>query len=82
MNRFVQPLLVRLRALAAQESGATSIEYGLLASLLAVSLITVMDNLGATLNESYNNISTELSQATGGADESPGVAPAESAPGG
>ncbi len=37
-------VLKRLRALAAEEGGATAIEYGLIASILALGLIPVLSN--------------------------------------
>ena len=37
-------------------SGATAIEYALLASLIAVAIITTVTAVGAKLNGSYSNI--------------------------
>ena len=38
------------------ESGATAIEYGLIASLIAVVIITAVTTIGTNLKGSYNNI--------------------------
>jgi len=38
------------------ESGATAIEYGLIASLIAVVLVTAVTTIGTSLKGSYNNI--------------------------
>lgn len=74
MKLTVQTICDRISMLKSDQSGATSIEYGLLASLIAVSAITALDNLGATLSDTFTNVSTELAQASGGADEEPGTA--------
>ena len=45
------------------EQGATAIEYGLIAALIAVAAITAMQSLGSELNTTFNTVSTELSGA-------------------
>lgn len=42
------------------ESGATAIEYGLIAALISVALITGATTLGNKLNTQFNNLSTYL----------------------
>ena len=42
------------------ESGATAIEYGLIAALISVVLITVLTTLGTNLNTKFTNISNAL----------------------
>jgi len=42
------------------ERGATAIEYGLLAALIAVAAIGAMKGLGTQLNSTYTNVSTNL----------------------
>ncbi|PPJ48182.1 Flp family type IVb pilin [Rhizobium sp. KAs_5_22] len=42
------------------ESGATAIEYGLIAALISVALITGASTLGNSLNDTFTNLSTEL----------------------
>lgn len=42
------------------ESGATAIEYGLIAALISVALITGATALGTSLNSQFNGISTKL----------------------
>ena len=44
----------------ADESGATAIEYGLIAAGIALAIITVVNNLGTTLNAKFTSISTSL----------------------
>ncbi len=46
----------RMRAFISENSGATAIEYALLASLLAVSLVTVLTNLGTGLSSEFNEV--------------------------
>ena len=42
------------------ESGATAIEYGLIATLIAVAIIAGAGALGTKLNAVFNGISTQL----------------------
>ena len=42
------------------ESGATAIEYGLIAALISVALITGATTLGNALNNQFDQISDEL----------------------
>ncbi len=42
------------------ESGATAIEYGLIAAGIALAIITVVNSLGSTLNGKFGSISTSL----------------------
>lgn len=49
------------------ESGATAIEYGLIAALVSVAAITALSSMGAELANMFNKVSSELANATGGA---------------
>ena len=42
------------------ESGATAIEYGLIASLIAVAAITAMTTVGTKLGTTFGNVSGKL----------------------
>ena len=42
------------------ESGATAIEYGLIAAGIALAIITVVNNLGSTMNTKFGSISSSL----------------------
>jgi len=46
--------------LARDEQGATAIEYGLIAALIAVAAIVAMQNLGNSLNSTFSSVSTTL----------------------
>jgi pilus assembly protein Flp/PilA len=52
------------KAFAQDESGATAIEYGLIAALIAVALITVLGTMSSSLNGTFTAISDKLSAAT------------------
>ena len=45
------------------EQGATAIEYGLIAALIAVAAITAMQSLGNELNDTFSTVSTTLENA-------------------
>jgi pilus assembly protein Flp/PilA len=42
------------------ESGATAIEYGLIAAGISVVIIATVNTIGTTLNTKFNDISTQL----------------------
>ena len=42
------------------DSGATAIEYGLIAALIAVAAITAMSTLGDQLSTTFNMVATEM----------------------
>ena len=44
----------------ADESGATAIEYGLIAAGISVAIIAVVQGLGSTLNTTFTSIATAL----------------------
>lgn len=46
------------------ESGATAIEYGLIAALIAVALVSVMGVLKGGLTTAFGNIKTQLEKTS------------------
>jgi pilus assembly protein Flp/PilA len=42
------------------ESGATAIEYGLIASLISIVIITAVASIGTNLNTKFSTIATAL----------------------
>ena len=50
-----------LNRFAKDQSGATAIEYGLIASLIAVVIITAAGALGTKLSGTFNRIAGNLS---------------------
>jgi pilus assembly protein Flp/PilA len=45
------------------EAGATAIEYGLIAALIAVAAIAAMQGLGGALTTTFNNTSSSMTSA-------------------
>jgi pilus assembly protein Flp/PilA len=50
----------RLRAFLRDDSGATSIEYALIAAGIALVIITVVKGVGTKLNTTFASVSTQL----------------------
>ena len=50
-----------LSCFAKDESGATAIEYGLIAGLISVVILTVLTQLGTKLNTKFGSIAASLS---------------------
>jgi pilus assembly protein Flp/PilA len=57
---MVQQLIKRF---AADESGATAIEYGLIAAGISVAIITAVMALGTQLSSTFNYVDTTLASA-------------------
>lgn len=51
------------------ESGATAIEYGLIAALIAVVLITVLGTVGTNLQGKFQEVSDGIANAPAGGGE-------------
>ena len=56
------PMLLRLLR---DESGATAIEYGLIAALVSVAIIVALTALGGSLNTLFTNISDTVAANAG-----------------
>lgn len=56
MNTSTHHLIQKL----ADESGVTAIEYGLLATLIAVAIVGAVSATGTSLLTLYNNLSTAI----------------------
>ena len=60
---FFQPrweMRSRLRAFLTDDSGATAIEYALIAAGIALVIITAVKGIGTRLNTTFSSISTQL----------------------
>ena len=51
------------KRLVRNTKGATAIEYGLIAALIAVAAITALQSLGNNLEGTFNKVSTNLQNA-------------------
>ena len=49
-----------IRKMLKNEEGATAIEYGLIAALIAVAAIGAMTSVGTKLTNTFNNVSNKL----------------------
>jgi len=49
-----------LMQLLQDETGATAIEYGLIAALIAVAAVSVMGTVGKNLSTTFNTVATKL----------------------
>jgi len=52
MAKFLKPIR--------NNKGATAIEYGLIAALIAVAAIAAMTSVGSKLGDTFNNVSADL----------------------
>ena len=52
--------MAKFLKLIKNNKGATAIEYGLIAALIAVAAITAMTSIGTKLGSTFNNVSNEL----------------------
>lgn len=50
-----------LKKMNKNEAGATAIEYGLIAALIAVVLISALTTLGTNMRTKFNTVSTAVS---------------------
>ena len=55
--------MTRLKRFLKNEAGATAIEYGLIAALIGVAIITAVGLVGTNLNTTFDTVSTKLSSA-------------------
>jgi len=53
-------LLNTLRRFFSDQSGATAIEYGLIAAGIALAIIAAVNGLGSTLNTNFTSINSSL----------------------
>jgi pilus assembly protein Flp/PilA len=57
-------MLSQVKALINDQDGATAIEYGLIAGLIAVAIITAITAVGTDLSGMFNGIATKVVAAT------------------
>ena len=56
--------MLTLRRFLRDEAGATAIEYGLIAALVAVACIGVLSTLGTNLQSTFTSIASNLTAAS------------------
>jgi pilus assembly protein Flp/PilA len=52
-----------IRKIFTNEEGATAIEYGLIAALIAVAAIAAMQNIGSNLGTTFNAVADNMAVA-------------------
>ena len=57
-------MLSRFKNFASDQNGATAIEYGLIAALIAAVIITALTTIGSNLNGTFTTIGTKVSSAS------------------
>ena len=55
-----RPNMKSIKKIFNNEDGATAIEYGLIAALIAVAAITAMTSLGTNLTTTFNKVANNL----------------------
>lgn len=56
--------MTKIRNFLRNNKGATAIEYGLIAALIAVAAIAAMSGLGNSLKSTFGNVSSTLDDAS------------------
>ena len=65
MTQTAERLVFALKRLYADQSGATSIEYALIAILISVVIIASASAIGTSLNSVFNNVAGKLDESNG-----------------
>jgi pilus assembly protein Flp/PilA len=58
-SREIYPMAL-LKSFLRDDTGATAIEYGLIAAGISVAIITVVNGLGTKLTDTFTNINSKL----------------------
>ena len=59
-------ILDTVKKLMADESGATAIEYGLIAALVSIAGVTALTEMGSSLRQMFQHVASEMNMAAGG----------------
>ena len=57
-----------IRKLRRNESGVTAIEYGLIAALIALAIITIVGTLGQTLKTAFTTVNSHVEDGVAAAN--------------
>jgi pilus assembly protein Flp/PilA len=60
----VQHIIITAKRLTADDSGATALEYGLIAGLISLAVVAGATTAGAAVNVIFGKISTALTTAS------------------
>jgi len=60
---FWRPIMKFINKLFRDEAGATAIEYGLIAALIAVAIMSTVTGLGSELNKTFSKTSSQMASA-------------------
>lgn len=60
-------MITTIKSFLSDESGATAIEYGLIAALVSVAAIAALGSLGNSLGTMFNSVAGELGGAVNNA---------------
>ena len=66
-----------LQAFLKDDSGATAIEYGLIASLISVAIVATVINLGDNLVTTFTSVNDDMVAAIGNPVVDPSLSPVE-----
>ena len=61
--KYLEITMNTIARFAKDESGATAIEYGLIAALVSVAIIAALKYLAASLNTTFNAVSSSMTNA-------------------
>ena len=56
--------MITFKKMLANDEGATAIEYGLIAALIAVAAITALTSIGGNLNKTFTNVGDNLNKTS------------------
>ena len=63
MNPAMETRMAFVRQLAADTSGASAVEYGLICALMVIGLVVGIESLGASVAESYTGTANAMRSA-------------------
>ncbi len=57
-------MLETIRNIARCEQGATAVEYGLIASLIVIAMLTAIGNVATSTSEMWNTVSNQVTEVS------------------
>jgi pilus assembly protein Flp/PilA len=60
LQQWTASIMTRLKQFAADQSGATSIEYALIAVLVSIAIITAVTALGSSLGSIFDTVASTV----------------------